>query len=127
VVDDESAQRKFMRSILHREDYRTIEAGDYRGALSVFKAHAEEVDIAVLDLRLPGGHGYDLASALLALKPTLKVLFVSGYAGSELCKFFNMDVTDVQFLQKPFAAEELLRRIRLVLGNDPRTGSAAAC
>jgi len=57
----------------------------------------------------------------------LKVLFISGHAGAELCKFFDMPVTDVHFLQKPTEPAELRGRVKFVLGlADPLAGSASA-
>jgi len=127
VVDDESAQRKLIRGILQQEAYRVLEASDYNAALVVQKGHIGEIDLVVIDLRLPGGHGYDLSTSLRAMEPHLRILFVSGSAGAELCKFFDMSVNDVQFLQKPFEPAELLQRVKLVMESpDPLADSAAA-
>lgn len=127
VVDDETTQRTLIRRILHQEAYAVLEASDYEGALAVQSAHPDEVDLLLIDLRLPGGNGYDLSKALLAIKPNLAVLFISGSAGAELCKFFDMPLTDVHFLHKPFSPAELLRRVKLLLESAaPLSGSASA-
>jgi DNA-binding response OmpR family regulator len=81
----------------------------------------------LIDLGLPGGNGYDLSKDLLAIEPHLKVLFISGQAGAELCKFFDMQITDVHFLQKPFQPAELMRRVKSLLElADPLAGGASA-
>jgi len=127
VVDDESAQRDLIRGILRQEAYAVLEASDYDEALTVQKQHPGEIDLLLIDLRLPGGDGYGLSIELLAIEPHLKVLFVSGNAGAELCKFFNMPVTDVHFLQKPFQSTQLLQRVKLILEeDDPLAGVASA-
>jgi DNA-binding response OmpR family regulator len=57
----------------------------------------------------------------------LKVLFVSGYAGAELCRFFGLPVTDVHFLRKPVDPAELLGRVKFVLAlADPFAGKASS-
>jgi DNA-binding NtrC family response regulator len=127
VVDDEASQRDLMRRILHLEAYTVLETSDYDDALAVQQVHLGEIDLILIDLRLPGGHGYDLSKSLLAIEPHLKVLYISGQAGSELCKFFDMEVTDVHFLQKPFKPAELLQRVKFLLEMpDPLADSASA-
>lgn len=115
VIDDEAGQRESMRRVLDPAGYIVLEASDYDEALAVQKRHAGELDLALVDLRLPGGNGYDLAKALLAFDPRLKLVFTSGHAGSELCRFIDMPLTDVQFLKKPFTPEGLLQRVKSVL------------
>src|ERR1700683_181673 len=97
VIDDEPEQRALVRKILRPEAYTVLEASDYDDALAVQKTHFGEIDLVLLDLRLPGGHGYDLSKDLLAIEPRLKVLFISGLTGAEICKFFDMPMTDLQF------------------------------
>jgi DNA-binding NtrC family response regulator len=127
VVDDETPQRDLMRSILHLEAYSVLEASDYDDVLNVQAEHLGEIDLVLIDLRLPGGHGYDLCMALHAVEPHLKALFVSGLAGAELCKFFAMHKADVHFLQKPFQPADLLWHVKTVLElSDPLAGNASA-
>jgi DNA-binding response OmpR family regulator len=127
VIDDEAEQRELVRGILRREAYRMLEASDYDDALAVQRTHLGEIDLVLIDLRLPGGNGYDLSEALLAIEPHLKVLFISGQTGAEICKFFTMQVTDLQFLQKPLNPAELRRRLKLLLESaDPLAGTASA-
>ena len=127
VVDDEAAQRRLIREILKTQAYTVFEAEDYDDALAVQLRHLGTIHLLLIDLSLPGGSGYDLSMAMLAVEPHLKVLFVSGRAGAELCKFFEMQNTDMQFLQKPFQPAELLRRVKSVLeSSDPAADRAVA-
>src|ERR1700683_2752046 len=100
VIDDEPEQRALVRKILRPEAYTVLEASDYDDALAVQQTHLGEVALVLIDVSLPGRNGYDVSKALRANEPHLKVLFVSGYAGAELCRFFDMPVTDVHFLRK---------------------------
>ena len=127
VVDDEAPQRDLIRGILQTGSYRVLEASDYDAAIAVQKQHPGQVDLALIDLRLPGRDGHDLSRTLLASEPGIRVVFISGSAGAELCKFFDMPITDVQFLQKPFGSAELLQRVKLVLEAGPLAGNAVAC
>ena len=127
VVDDEAEQRDLIRGILHPEAYTVLEASDFAEALAAQAKHLGEIDLLLIDISLPGGNGYDLSKGLLVIEPHLKVLFVSGPAGAELCRFFDMQVTDVHFLLKPFERTELLRHVKAVLESaDPLAGNASA-
>jgi len=128
IVDDESAQRAWMRGILRRQGYAVLEASDYTEALSVKTRDTGSIDLFVIDLRLPGGSGYDLAEELLAAHPASKILFVSGTAGAEICKYFATPLPVVQFLHKPFAAVQLASRVREIFqpAMDPSVATATA-
>jgi CheY-like chemotaxis protein len=127
VVDDEASQRDLMHSILQLESYAVLVAADCDEALAVQSGHLGEIDLLLIDLSLPGRNGYDLSNALRAIEPHLAVLFVSGYAGAELCKSFDLPVTDVHFLRKPFPPAELLRRVKLILESvGPLAGRTSA-
>jgi DNA-binding response OmpR family regulator len=127
VIDDEPEQRDLVRTMLRHEAYSILEASDYDEGLSVQNSHRGAIDLVLIDVSLPGRNGYELSKALLAIEPHLKMLFVSGHAGAELCKFFAMPVTDVHFLQKPFNSAELTERVKFVLGlADPFAGTATA-
>ncbi|HTX35093.1 MAG TPA: response regulator [Bryobacteraceae bacterium] len=115
IVDDEAAQRDLMRGILQQESWSVLEASDYQEALAVQQQHPGEIAVLVIDLRLPGGNGFDLSKSLLAREPHLKVLFVSGQAGAELRRFLDVTVPEVHFLQKPFQPPELLEHVKAVL------------
>ena len=117
IVDDEAGQRAWMRGVLRQNGYAVLEAADYTEALSVKDGQAEVIDMFVIDIRLPGGSGYDLSLELVAGSPASKILFVSGTAGAELCKYFTTPLQTVQFLQKPFDAEQLIGRVRDLFGD----------
>jgi DNA-binding NtrC family response regulator len=127
VVDDEPEQRALMSKALRQEFYDVLEASDCREALAVHARHLGEIVLVLTDVSLPGGNGYELSKALLAAEPHLRLLLMSGHAGAELCKFFNMPTTDLHFLQKPFEPEELLERVRTLLRADaPLTRASRA-
>jgi len=66
------------------------------------------------DLVMPGLSGRDTAAAVSELKPGIKVLFMSGYTDDAVLHFGGLE-PGVEFLQKPFSAEELAHRVRSLL------------
>jgi len=115
LIDDEASQRKFMSGVLEDAGYNVLEGANYNEALVIHEQYRGKIDVLVTDISLPGANGYVLARALLDREPSLNVIFISGLAGSELCRYYGMATTDVHFLEKPFNGIGLLRRVRQVL------------
>jgi DNA-binding NtrC family response regulator len=115
LIDDEASQRRFIRRVLEDAGYTVVEGADYDEALSILNQHPGKIDVLLTDISLPGRNGYELARALLDHNPGLSVVFMSGIAGAEVCRFHGMATTDLHFLEKPFRAAHLVRRVRRVL------------
>ena len=111
LVDDEASIRDLVRPTLQKAGYSVLEAANYDGALQTFREHTDEVDLLLTDISLPGNNGYELAAQISSVRPDVKVIFVSGHAGIELCKFYSMTETDLRLVRKPFELDELLRRV----------------
>jgi DNA-binding response OmpR family regulator len=114
-LDDEDSERASAVEILQSQGFTVLEADSYKTAVEVFEANRGSIDIFVADISLPDGNGCELAVSLRNQNPDLRVLFVSGHVGAEVCRFYGLDVTDLHFLRKPFDGEELVRCIRRVL------------
>src|ERR1035438_3583488 len=115
LIDDEASQRRLMSRVLEDAGYNVLEGADYDEALVIHNQYRGKIDVLITDISLPGSNGYQLARALLDMQPGLSVIFISGLAGSELCRYYGMATTDVHFLEKPFNGTGLLRRVRQVL------------
>jgi two-component system, cell cycle sensor histidine kinase and response regulator CckA len=115
LIDDEASQRGFMRHVLEDAGYIVLEGVDYDEALTIHSQFLGKIDVVLTDISLPGRNGYALVKALLDIDPTVNAIFTSGPAGAEVCRFHGMATTDVHFLEKPFRAADLLRRVRRVL------------
>jgi len=76
--------------------------------------------LLITDISLPGGNGCELAIALREQKPDLRVLFVSGHVGAEICRYYSLDIFDEHFLPKPFVGTDLISRVKQVLGSPDR-------
>lgn len=117
VVDDEISDLETMQKLLSEQGYTVLHAQDYPEAFALFERHNRDIDLLLTDISLPGRNGCDLAKALLRLKPHLKVLFVSGHAGAEICRFYDIPKSDLHFFRKPLKPAALLSRVRQVLNS----------
>jgi CheY-like chemotaxis protein len=120
LVDDEEIDRVRIRGILTAGNYTLLEADTFQQALAVFENNRDSVDFLISDISLPGGNGCELAIALRKQKPDLRVLFVSGYCGAEICRYYCLEVSDEHFLSKPFSAADLRSRLRQILDSPDR-------
>ncbi len=112
LVEDEFPLRTFVCDLLQRCGYTVREAESGPAALKVWQEHRDRIQLLLTDIIMPENmNGIELASQLLAEKPTLKVIYTSGYTG-------NLDGRNVQlkegenFIRKPFKPEALAEIIR---------------
>ena len=111
VVDDEMTVRMLVTDIMNDLGYNTIEAADGRSGLEVLRSD-HHIDLLVTDVGLPGGmNGWQVAEAGRALRPDLKVLFITGYAENTKLGQGALEL-GMHILTKPFAVETLASRIR---------------
>jgi DNA-binding NtrC family response regulator len=110
VVEDEDALRAVTARILTRAGYQVLTAENGPAALAVTRSHLGPIDLLLTDVIMPGMLGPDLAHAVQAERPDVRVLCMSGYAHTALA-----GEGDMPLLDKPFAGEDLLARVREVL------------
>lgn len=116
VADDEDLIRELAVQILSGCGYRVLEAGSASEALALVVEQKEPVDLLLTDVVMPGMTGADLAERLRRERPQLRVLFMSGYSDSLIFRYGG-NLAAVKFLQKPFSAEALERKVREVLAS----------
>jgi PAS domain S-box-containing protein len=115
VVDDEPMIRALARRALELYGYEVFEAEDGEAALEVIRSDAgERVNLAVLDVVMPGMDGRELEELLRRQQPRIGVLYISGHTGDELARRLLLDAS-VPFLQKPFPPDELVERVQEIL------------
>lgn len=118
IVDDEPMDIKNVREILESSgEFQTITATDYNDAVRVFEPRAAEVQLALIDVALPGKNGVELAKRLLSINPTLRVLFASGHVGASVIRFYGINAGDEHYLQKPLKRTEVLPKVRQALAS----------
>ena len=105
VVDDEAGIRDLVAEVLRDQGYTIEQAGDGRSALE-FLGGGQPVNLLITDIRLPGMCGHELAAAARTLCPSLKVLFLTGYADSAVMRTESL-LRGTRVLTKPFAMAAL--------------------
>jgi two-component system, cell cycle sensor histidine kinase and response regulator CckA len=115
LVEDDASVRAVTRSILERHGYRVLEAHSAGDALLICEQHEASIHLLLSDVVMPRMSGPKLAERLGPLRPEMKVLFMSGYAGCSVIRNGFPDQGAV-FLQKPMTVETLTRKVREVLG-----------
>jgi DNA-binding response OmpR family regulator len=114
VVDDEDDLRDIMCISLRRRGFATLAAGGAQEALAVSRDHDGPIDVLVTDLGLPGVTGAQLATRLLADRPDLRVLYVSGWS-RDIALDRGLIDEHATVLQKPFTPDHLVGAVRAVL------------
>ena len=126
LVEDEAAVRESTPDFLTQRGYTVLEAANGEDALRASREYCGPIDLMVSDVVMPKLSGPALAERLLAERPCMKALFVSGYAENTVLRHGNIDVT-ARLLQKPFGLNTLALKIREVLsGNEVIVRNATA-
>ncbi len=110
LVEDQPEIRTLAGRILRSCNYDVLEAGSGEAALSLAGGHSGPIQLLLTDVRMPGMSGLALAVQLRAARPTVKVLYISGYAVDP-----GAAGPDAQFLAKPFTPQSLAAKVREVL------------
>ncbi len=113
LVEDERAVREMTTLMLGRAGYRVFAAATPSEATSLFDAHAADIDLLLTDIVMPEMHGPVLAQRLVARRPELRVVFVSGH--SDAMPAGTTATGKTAFLGKPFAPAHLLATLTEVL------------
>jgi CheY-like chemotaxis protein len=117
VVEDEDRVRTLTVGVLRKNGYRVLEAASGPAALEVFQGHSSEIDLLFTDVMMPGNLlGDELAARLRATKPSLAVLFTSGYTPEVNRTEFR---GNGNFLIKPFTPAQMLATVRQCLDHAP--------
>ncbi len=114
LVEDEQEVRVMAREILEASGYRVIVAGHGEEALEVSEKHRGTIHLLVTDIVMPRMGGRLLAERLLAARPGLKVLYISGYTDDMIVRRDVQDA-DIAYLPKPFTPGDLKTKVRDVM------------
>src|SRR6266576_2538845 len=114
LVEDAAPVRTLARRSLEARGYRVLEAADGPSALQLSARHLDGIDILVTDVVMPGMSGRELAERLAPERPSMKVLYTSGYTDDAMVRQGVLSA-GVAFLQKPFVPDSLARKVREVL------------
>lgn len=114
LAEDEDSLRETIQQILEMYGYTVLAARDGQEAVELYDQEKERIDLAILDAVMPKMGGKQVAEWIYKVKPSQKILFSSGYSASGIHESFIVP-GEVHFIQKPYRAQELARKVRQVL------------
>ncbi len=120
VLEDQEALRQVIHELLVESGYTVIDAPTAEAALKAAEAHAGPIHLLITDLIMPRLSGREAAVRLQALRPNVKVLYMSGYTGTAAEHHGPLEARHA-FIHKPFGLDALLRKVREVLDVPPGT------
>ena len=115
VVEDEPSVRSYTLAALKAYGYRVHAAEDAQAALLIVEREGDGIDLALTDLVMPHMSGRDLAARLAQLRPSLKILYMSGYSSDMIARHGTLK-DGRTLVEKPFSPEQLAQKVREVLG-----------
>jgi DNA-binding response OmpR family regulator len=114
VVDDEISLRRLLFATLTAKGYKVITASNGLEAIDFLSRTDQPLDAVLLDLNIPGANGLEVARVVKIVRPSIKVLVLSGNLhGEVLVEMQRLGLTE--FVKKPYALDDLGRRLRVLL------------
>src|SRR5207247_2600359 len=120
LVEDAAAVRAVTRQVLERQGYTVLEAAHGAAALQTAAGHPGPIHLLLTDVVMPVLSGRQLADQLARLRPDAKVLYASGYTDDAVVRHGVLE-SGISYLQKPFTADSLARKVREVLDRPTRS------
>jgi CheY-like chemotaxis protein len=114
VVDDEEINIEVMEEWLDILGYKVMTARNGQEAIAVYQEHAQEIDLVLLDMIMPGMNGGEVFDVIKAVNPDIRVILSSGYSIDGKAKEILQRGIKA-FIQKPFRMDSLAKKIREVL------------
>jgi len=115
LVEDLDSVRALSEAVLARRGYRVLAASSGEEALRLAEGHPGTIHLLVTDVVMPRMTGPELSTRLAALRPGIKVLFMSGYTDGAIVEH-GLLPPGSEFLQKPATPDALLEKVRKLLG-----------
>lgn len=116
VVDNEASVRALACEVLRREGYTCLNAGHELHAIQLCKHYPGAIHLLLAADAMPWMNGPELAARVLELRPYVRVLYMAGASAAGLAQ---RGEGGGAWIQKPFTEEQLLKRVRQVLGAEP--------
>ena len=113
VVDDDKSVCHLTRRMLQQRGYTVLSALDGQTALALAGRHAGRIDLLVTDVAMPYLSGPWLAQQIRAMRPTIRILFMSGLVSPHNFQ----GVLGGEFLPKPFTLEGLVEKVQIIFGS----------
>jgi DNA-binding response OmpR family regulator len=111
LVDDEPSFRKSLARLLRVHGFQVVEADGADAALASVADSQNRIDVALVDVVLPGTSGFALSDRIREKKPALKVFVMSGYPPHILQQMYGLPDGYLPVLKKPFESKQLVAKI----------------
>ena len=112
LVEDDESLRRLAQRLLARRGYNVLTAGDGKSAVTACRDCPSDIHLLITDVFMPDINGPDLANQLLVIRPAMKVLYVSG--SDDVLRDGSLAPSS-NFLQKPYAQDQIGSKIREIL------------
>lgn len=119
LVEDEEMVRELMVEVLERDGYRVLSCSHPQEGIEVSEQYSGRIDLLLTDVVMPGMNGWEMANRILEHLPTLRVVFMSGYAQHALLEEREAGI-NFEYLQKPFTLKTLTRKLAHAFGTAQR-------
>jgi CheY-like chemotaxis protein len=120
VVEDDPALRRLMQRTLERHGYTVLQSKNVVDAVSIAEHHPGEIHLLLSDVIMPVMNGPDLAQRIVRLRPTIKVMYVSGFT-NQIALDRGCVGANACFLAKPFTPQALAAQVRDCLASEGRS------
>jgi two-component system, cell cycle sensor histidine kinase and response regulator CckA len=114
-LEDEASVRFLVHRVLAQLGYHVLASCSGVEAIALVERHSGPIDLLLTDVVMPGMDGCELARILLTMRPTMKVMYMSGYTTEAALRRGSTD-QKIVLLEKSFTIADLLRHVRSVLG-----------
>jgi PAS domain S-box-containing protein len=114
LAEDSAAVRSTARQILERAGYTVLEAPNGKTALEIARKKATTIHLLITDVVMPEMSGRQLTERFAVIRPSAKILYMSGYTDDAIVRH-GVVSAGIDYLQKPFSSDALLRKVREVL------------
>ncbi len=114
LLEDAQVLRSLVKTILEGYGYTVLEAHDGEACMRIAQEYPDPIHLLVVDMFMPGMNGREVARRLLAFRPQVKVLFMSGHSYGKIEHHGGFD-PGFGLIMKPFSPETLLRKVSEML------------
>jgi signal transduction histidine kinase len=118
IIDDEDVVRRAARATLEHFGYTVFEASDGGDGADLFTRLHDRISAVLLDLTMPRMGGHDVWRYIRRIRPDMKIIVSSGFDEAEAMSQFT-ETAGLEFIQKPYTASALVRKVRVLLGRRP--------
>jgi two-component system, cell cycle sensor histidine kinase and response regulator CckA len=118
AIDDNPGVLETLARMLKQEGFKVLAAMSGKNAIELYRSAKDQIEVIILDMIMPEMGGFEAFNIIRQINPEAKFVLSSGYSLSEDVVQM-LSVGGVEFLQKPFSPDEMLRKISLVMARTP--------